>query len=484
MHLKPLWPGFEYFPHQEVSIEWMIERERVGTPIPDTRKGIRTIRGGLQCDDMGLGKTMQICGTMKNNVLGSTLILVPLAMVETWIEVLRKSCFNVYVPKLVWGGRGLMKWAEYDEEGYVWIGAGNVYICNYDKMVHNEELFAVKDKWQRIVLDEAHRIRNPKSVLTKAVMSLVADVKWAVTGTPLINSLRDLYTLFGFLGVEMGKYAMWTEWLKELIGQLLIHRHMSYVRGIVSGAPPDAVVKKVVLPFLTPEEEDFYRGVQGSIEGRMSYYKKDISSITRNILIFILRLRQISVHPLVYIESNYASTSPRRKKWEGIASTKIVEAGRLVREEPGKYIIFCQFHREMELIEEYLRDDCGIEEGICQYHGGLSASERADVLKRAKSEECGVLLLQLHSGGVGLNLQEFNKIIFMGPWWTDALMNQAIARAVRIGQKEVVSVYHLFLDIEANETCKNIDMYMAQVAAEKGDMLKKVFECRHMLECE
>jgi SNF2 family DNA or RNA helicase len=483
MHLKPLWPGFDYFPHQEVSVKWMLEKEKIGTPVAAVGSGsIKCIYGGLQCDDMGLGKTMQICGAMKNNVLGNTLILVPLAMVQTWIDVLIKSCFNVFVPKISYGGKGFMKWTEYDSEGDVWIGAGNVYVCNYDKILHNSELFMNVGKWQRIVLDEAHRIRNPKSILAQEIMRLKADVKWAVTGTPVINSLRDLCTLFHFLGITMGKNAVWNDALKELIGQFLIHRPMSYVRGVIDDAPPEAVVKKVVLPFLTPEEEEFYKGVQGVVEGRMSYYKKDIASVTSNILIFILRLRQISVHPLVYIESNYSSQSPRRKKWEGIASTKIVEAGRLVREEPGKYIIFCQFHREMELIEEYLREECGIEEGIYQYHGGLSASERVDVLRRAKGKECGILLLQLHSGGVGLNLQEFNKIIFMGPWWTDALMNQAIARAVRIGQKEVVNVYHLFLGVEDDGVCKDIDTYMASVASQKGEMLKKVFECRHVLE--
>lgn len=483
MSIKPLWKGFDYFPHQEVSVRWMIEKEKIGTPVAIAKKGaIKCVYGGLQCDDMGLGKTMQICGTMKNNVLANTLILVPLAMVQTWIDVLIKSCFNVFVPKIVRGGKGFMRWTAYDEEGDVWIGNGNVYVCNYDKMLHNGELFTDAKKWQRLVLDEAHRIRNPKSMLTKEVMRLAADVKWAVTGTPVINSLKDLYTLLRFVGVQMGKNAVWNDEVKELCGQLLIHRPMSYVRGIIADAPPEADVKKIVLPFLTPEEEDFYKGVQGVIEGRMSYYKKDIASITSNVLIFILRMRQISVHPLVYIESNYASTSPRRKKWEGIPSTKIVEAGRLVREEPGKYIIFCQFHREMELIEEYLKEECGIEEGICQYHGGLSAGERTAVLRRAKGEGCGVLLLQLHSGGVGLNLQEFNKIIFMGPWWTDALMNQAIARAVRIGQKEVVSVYHLYLGIEDDGVCKDIDTYMATVASQKGDLLKQVFECRHMLE--
>jgi SNF2 family DNA or RNA helicase len=85
------------------------------------------------------------------------------------------------------------------------------------------------------------------------------------------------------------------------------------------------------------------------------------------------------------------------------------------------------------------------------------------------------MLIQLQSGGVGLNLQEYDRIIFVSPWWTSALMDQAIARAVRMGQTEVVKVYHLHLAAE-HETAVNIDELINAKAEEKRSMLKKLFE--------
>jgi SNF2 family DNA or RNA helicase len=107
-----------------------------------------------------------------------------------------------------------------------------------------------------------------------------------------------------------------------------------------------------------------------------------------------------------------------------------------------KFIVFCSFIEEMELLAEFLDTTCEL------YHGGLSGKERREVLKRAKGEDCHVLLIQLQSGGVGLNLQEFTRVVFMSPWWTSALMDQAIARAVRMGQTETVHVIHFLLEEE------------------------------------
>jgi SNF2 family DNA or RNA helicase len=113
---------------------------------------------------------------------------------------------------------------------------------------------------------------------------------------------------------------------------------------------------------------------------------------------------------------------------------------------------------------------------ILMYHGGLTQKERGEVLEYSKkTTRTTVMLLQLQSGGVGLNLQEYDRIIFVSPWWTSALMNQAVARAVRMGQTEVVKVYHLRLEDETDDAIINIDSTMRQKADEKQEMLKKIF---------
>jgi hypothetical protein len=127
----------------------------------------------------------------------------------------------------------------------------------------------------------------------------------------------------------------------------------------------------------------------------------------------------------------------------------------------------------MQMLDDMLRAENTVEL-VQQYHGGLTAAQKEDVLERTtmplmegKQE---VLLVQLQSGGTGLNLQHFDQIIFTGPWWTSALMQQAVGRAVRIGQKKVVTVYNLRLK---EEGAINIDTYMFDKANSKGELCKK-----------
>jgi SNF2 family DNA or RNA helicase len=134
---------------------------------------------------------------------------------------------------------------------------------------------------------------------------------------------------------------------------------------------------------------------------------------------------------------------------------------------PKRWIIFCQFKDEMSLIENELMDKYT----VLQYHGGLSEEQMATVLRDSEGDLGGkhmVFLVNIKSGGVGLNLQHFTHIIFMSPWWTSALMRQSIGRAVRIGQKEEVQVYHLVLK---EEETLNIDALMRQKVSEKEEML-------------
>jgi len=110
------------------------------------------------------------------------------------------------------------------------------------------------------------------------------------------------------------------------------------------------------------------------------------------------------------------------------------------------------------------------------YGGGLSSKQRVEALKNVKkpfdtAKTCDVLLLQIQSGGVGLNLQEFDRIIFSSPWWTKALMDQAIGRAVRIGQLKQVIVHNLILE---EEDTLNIDKLMNSKAEQKGQLNQKV----------
>ena len=478
----PLWNGFTYFEHQTIGIDWMLDKERNGTEVPTRdKKGMVTVRGGFQCDDMGLGKTIQMVATIANNRVRSTLLLAPLAMVATWVDICKKAGMIVY---------------EADRSSWYRTNVSDpfpmhfmkcrpmVYITNYEKIYHNMVLF--KRPWDRIVLDEAHKIRNGDGTLAYRLRKMVAPIRWAITGTPLVNSKKDVVSLMGFIGVPVSLLWTWDKHFDALLPHILLHRSLDSLRSSIAGAPPIPMIESDILPFKTPQEEEFYHGVQGATESMIAKYSSDL--LDNQSFLLLLRLRQISVHPQVYINAKRREDRTYSRPDWSLPSTKMERIKEIIEtdqqkedqkdQEPSvhKYIVFCQFHDEMELIHDFLvREELIDEDHVLSYHGGMNQVARTKVLDRSKKTiKPTVLLLQLQAGGVGLNLQEYDRIIFVSPWWTAALMDQAIARAVRIGQTKVVQIYHLRLDAEADSTI-NIDDLVNQKAEQKRKMLEALF---------
>jgi SNF2 family DNA or RNA helicase len=471
--LLPLWKGFSYFAHQEDGIRWMLEKEKTGTEV-STRdgKGSVVVHGGFQCDDMGLGKTIQIVATMANHVKKATLLIAPLAMIETWAEVCQRAGMIVY--EVVKG-----KWTMREDNGAVprhfMKCRPTVYISNYEKLYNNFSLFS--KAWDRVVLDEAHKIRNGDGQVAVYARKVNAPIRWVVTGTPLVNSTKDVVSLLGFVGVPVSPLWSWEVRLNDILPKLVLHRSLNSLRAVIKGAPPIPEIHQDILPFTTEDEDDFYHGIQGTTESMMAKYGSEHLSPFETFKL-LLRLRQISVHPQVYINAKRREDPTyARKNWTA-ASTKVERVKNIIKQDTSdkvhKYIIFCQFIDEMALLRESLLDIVK-DANILMYHGGLNQAERTAVLATSKkTTETTVMLLQLHAGGVGLNLQEYDRIIFVSPWWTAALMDQAIARAVRMGQTEVVKVYHLQLAAEKEATI-NIDRMINTKADEKRKMLENMF---------
>lgn len=479
--ILPLWHGFSYFSHQIDGIQWMLDKEINGVEVVGHDSKKCRVFGGFQCDEMGLGKTIQIASVMFNNLLRQTLIIVPLAMIDTWSSLLQRIGFAVYEVR---GKTGRMNWAMMNDDDKYGIPRRfirfrpAVYITNYEKLYSSPSLFM--REWDRVVLDEGHKIRNGKGLVAKAVRKIVAGVRWVVTGTPLVNSFRDVVALLAFLGVAVSKQMRWEPCFLLFLPLILIHRSLDSLRGTIADAPPLPEIHEVILPFETEAEEDFYHGVQGATDSMVKKYSSDLLDRVHMFLV-LLRLRQISVHPQVYINARRRKErrAYERVDWLG-PSTKLSEIRRIIEgdddEKVHKYIIFCQFTDEMNIISEYLKDEELISEDcILRYSGDISYVGRIDILERSKTiTEKSVMLIQLQAGGVGLNLQEYDRVIFVSPWWTAALMDQAIARAVRMGQHEVVKVYHLRLEAE-NDSTINIDSVVNAKAIEKRVMLEKLF---------
>jgi SNF2 family DNA or RNA helicase len=253
---------------------------------------------------------------------------------------------------------------------------------------------------------------------------------------------------------------------------------MEHMRETLKELPSAAIITKEVLDFATEEEGDFYRSVQGKIAARWKHIEHDISPEKFALL---MKLRQLSLHPQVYIGAMKRKSilgGYDRADWDE-PSTKFMALKDKIEDTPlpTRWIVFCQFHDEMEILQAYLESSPAVHK-VSQYHGGLTQEQKDDIIDSTRGElsqsedRHEVLLLQLQSGGVGLNLQHFTKIIFMSPWWTAALMDQAVGRAVRIGQKEVVEVTLLVLK---EEDTLNIDEAMLTSAEDKRGLLEKAF---------
>jgi SNF2 family DNA or RNA helicase len=464
--LKVLWDGFDYKAHQITGINWMLKREAADAELSGGG-------GGILCDEMGLGKTIQMVGLIRNAPRAGpreqNLLVAPVAVLEQWKAVLRRTGLTVLVP-----ARGGVSWEiEGDMKSQL---APRVCVAGYELVTRNPSLVHAH-RWHRVIYDEAHRLGSGGTCYTIA-KDTTARYKWLLTATPIVNSVRDLAHLFKVIGLKI----ILTDTLGPLEPYIPTHilcRTMNQLRAKIPDAPPPPVYKMLSLEFASEEEAEFYRGMTGIIQRR--WRALDIESgqgVALEKLKLFMRLRQLSLHPQVYIEARKKQLRRlyTRPDWEG-SSTKFEALRFLLTRDGGlggnRWILFCHFRHEMELLRELLGEEVGI--GRVQlYHGGLSAAEKQAVIEethRPLDGQTDVLLVQLQSGGVGLNLQHFNRIAFTGPWWTKALMEQAVGRAVRIGQPEVVEVYHLRLK---EEEAINIDAFMADKAEMKGALCRAV----------
>lgn len=458
-----LWPDFAYKPHQVKGIQWMLERE---ASVPS---------GGLLCDEMGLGKTIQMIGLLKTASKSQSLLIAPVAVLEQWADTARRAGVMVLRPKTT---KTTATWAI---EGPFRPGASRLHLLGYEAARARPNL--VTDMaWDRLICDEAHRIVAPQ--LGKLITNVVAPRRWFLTGTPIVNGIEDVAFLLDQVGVDNVKQVSKAfDTLAPLVTKHVLARSMDELRASIPDAPRRPVIHTHTLPFATEEEAEFYRGMSGVIVKRWKALDSEggAGAALMKLKLF-LRLRQLSLHPQIYIQARREALGVlyERPDWHNSSSTKFDAIRELIRSElgtgtPRRWIVFCHFHAEMEMLKTMLEaEDCI--RNVQLYNGTLSATERKAVL--AKSLEpletnrmADVLLVQLQSGGVGLNLQHYNRILFTGPWWTAALMEQAIGRAVRIGQTEVVRVHHLRLE---EEDALNIDQFMMEKASAKGELCERV----------
>ena len=424
-------------PHQTVAIEWMMSKTT----------------GGLLCDEMGLGKTLTTAGFLLNKAVANTLILGPLAVLDQWLTVLKTLSFAIYVVK-----------------GCAWSHVqgnpifGKIYLTNYDKLTSDIPFF--NKVWDRIICDEAHILRNYECKKYVELKKLNYKAIWLLTGTPIVNRIEDLGALVHLIDRTVSPKSATLKKGLDWMCNYALQRTVSQIRDLLPGVlPVDPIVYNHALDFTTEAEATFYRGIQGHIsealENLMSQDRMDMTIFHG----LIMRLRQISTHPQVYINARKKQIGKDyvRADWQE-DSTKTDKIIDIMRQEktPHGYVIFCHFNDEMEIIKKRLEKEMFVG-NILMYNGSMTPEERSKIIEEselavANDTYCHtVLLIQIQSGGTGLNLQHMDRVIFTSSWWTASLMDQAVGRVVRLGQNKQVIVHHLsFNEVET----LNIDTYI------------------------
>jgi len=448
-----------YLPHQEEGIRWMLAREHVDAPF---------FRGGILADDMGLGKTFQTIGLLKNSPIKKTLILCPPALVCGWTEELTACGFRVR-SRL----QGLPRFTDStpttsgDKDGDVWI-------MTYPQSIQFPYLTR-QMAFQRVVLDEGHVIRNGEATRvwrSCCALSALSETRWILSATPIQNGTKDFTNICEFLGGTLpciksnkgGGSGTGCASSHPLRGHLeslvppMLRRTMEDLRATATCELPIPPVPRFLTHSVIMKEESSEKRLFRTLCNQLTDSMDSRHVSTFLILERYLRLQQFIVHPQIYTEAmqrKYKSAYSAGD-WKGDA-TKWEAFRSVLHASNEPTIVFCQFRREMDMVaQEALRGgDPAVVFRIC---GGEPAGENVLGAKEAvASGKRVIVIVQIVSGGCGLNLQFCSRILFLSKHWNPAVVHQAVGRAVRIGQHKVVEVHSFVIQ---DDELDNLDQRM------------------------
>tara|TARA_B110000444_G_scaffold43616_1_gene39567 strand:+ start:7619 stop:9055 length:1437 start_codon:yes stop_codon:yes gene_type:complete len=412
--------GRLFIPYQSDGVKWMIGMENQETGP----------KGGFLCDEMGLGKTVQLISTILGNPKARTLIIVPKSIITQWAEEINRFAPSLTVSIFDGPGRKIDRTAD------ITIAPYTLLTVKGGTVESKTALHTVK--WNRIILDEAHEIRNKTSKLFKCVCRLESEIRWLVTGTPVFNSMEDFVSLCVFLGISKNFVQGRTKEIKDIY---ILRRTKEDLAKISERLRlPPCHFENVELDML-PDEKALYECVFMEAQDTIRDAFREVQSLnSKNMVILecLLRARQCMIWPQMYLNGIASKNETTPSKWEG-RSNKMETLFRMIGEHPTeKSLIFCQFKGEMNYIQSHL--DCP----VYRIDGSVPKEERVKQINRFKNESSGaVFIIQIKSGGQGLNLQEATRVYIMAPAWNPATELQAIARSHRTGQTQAVYVKKL-----------------------------------------
>jgi len=409
-------------PYQREGVKWMVQRENTGP-----------IHGGFLCDEMGLGKTVQTIATILISG-GSSLIVAPRSVVSQWKSEIKK--FAPILKVQVWDRSDALKDVDVVITSYAMIVPRKVDGQRAEGTpLHNK-------RWQRVILDEGHEIRNRATQQFKSAIKLRAVARWILSGTPVFNSMKDFVTLCEFMGATKADVQRRYDWFRE---NLVLRRTKESVCQFNERLRlPPCDFQNVELE-MYPEEKALYKQVFEESQDVVANVMKNtqLNQQMMYIMECMLRCRQVMIWPQMYLDGIAKKEEADPEPWTG-RSKKMETLLSMIDEHPNESsLVFCQFMGEMDYLEEQLRNR---EIVVYRIDGRRSKEERESIIKSFRTDSkywAPVLLIQIKAGGVGLNLQEATRVYITTPAWNPATELQAIGRAHRTGQTKKVVIRKL-----------------------------------------
>jgi len=396
--------------------------------------------GGCLADDMGLGKTIQTLAMLQkikeedeqNATKSTSLIVMPTSLIYNWLNEAKKFTPKLKIHAHTGSSRNkdISQFAKYD-----------IIITTYG--ITRVDIDLLKDYYfNYIILHESQNIKNPSSKSFKAVRVLKSRHKLVLSGTPVENSVSDLWTQLTFLNPGLlGTQAFFNEEYVQAIEKRKDEEKARKLQAIIKPFVLRRTKEQVASELPAKTEQIFYCDMS---EDQAAYYEKTKSAYRNDLLssmddgtyakkqVQLLQgltaLRQLANHP-VMIDEHYTSDSG---KFENVIHTldNVLKGGH-------KVLIFSQFVKHLNIFKQYFE-----QESIpFSYLDGATKNRGEIVAEFQENTELKVFLISIKAGGVGLNLTQADYVFILDPWWNPAVEQQAIDRTHRIGQEKKVFIY-------------------------------------------
>ncbi|MBQ6660889.1 MAG: DEAD/DEAH box helicase [Lachnospiraceae bacterium] len=412
-------------PYQKVGFSWMCNLAEFHM-------------GGILADDMGLGKTLQAIMFLSTLPEKSRrMVVCPTSLMFNW-----KDEFENFAPSL---SCEVVCGTPEERRRTIGESTAEVLITSYPLLRRDLQYYEAIE-FSAVIIDEAQNIKNSASMNAQSVKKLRTQTRFALTGTPIENSLSEIWSIFDFVmpGYLFTHPKFVNEYEKpimnnntEILGQLNLRIQPYIMRRMkqdVLSDLPEKTEEKILVDLSDDQKKlyasylEHYRG-EFHIDEEDSDY--DYNENRMRILSALMRLRQICCHPSMFME-NFTGESSKMELLLDLLTQAIASGHRI--------LVFSQFTKMLDLVETEL-----VNRNIdfFRFQGDTKVATRADYVKRFNEGENSVFLISLKAGGTGLNLIGADMVIHIDPWWNPAVEDQATDRCYRIGQTKNVHVIKL-----------------------------------------